>query len=265
MKSILIILISNLLLLATLSTAQEPQWELITDEYWINALAIDPTDSQVIYIEDYKGFYKTINGGVTWDTIGNGLNNRPSKIIVDHNNPDVLWAGGRTPRTSAIPEWMAISKSTDGGLNWFKSDTGLADFFHGDQILDMEIDRARNILYAYDNIVPIYKSTNGGTYWENISTLEVPAGSDLAIDEDDGTLYFATDGIWKKELNDEEWIPIREGLPQNQFGYVSVSQIATVKGANTLYSAVNIKGPGYQIYKSCDNGNMYLSPNVKRI
>jgi len=70
MKSILIILISLLFLFVTFCTAQEPQWELVTDDYQANAIAVDPTDSQTIYI---NARYKTTNGGVTWDTIGTGI------------------------------------------------------------------------------------------------------------------------------------------------------------------------------------------------
>jgi len=101
------------------------------------------------------------------------------RFIVDHKNPATLWAGGYGS------PFMGIAKSIDGGLNWFKSDSGIAYDFHGYEIEGMEIDRKRNILYAHDPIVPVYRSIDGGTYWENISTLELPGGYDLAVDEDD--------------------------------------------------------------------------------
>ncbi|KAA3616776.1 MAG: T9SS C-terminal target domain-containing protein [Calditrichaeota bacterium] len=258
MKSIVLIL--TIFSIATFCSAQEPEWELITDDYLVSALAIDPTDSQVLYIDGGNGFYKTINGGVTWDTIGTGLNNRPVKLIVDHKNSNVLWAGGPTPRTGVLPEWMAIAKSIDGALSWFKSDSGIANYVHGDQIFGLEIDRTRNFLYAYDNVEPVYQSTDGGQYWKNIGAT-VPGGKDLAVDEDDGTLYFASNGVWKKGLEEEQWTSISEGLPKDQFGYLSVRQIVATKNSNTIYCVVDTIGNGsiQRVYKSYNNGAKWFS------
>jgi FlgD Ig-like domain len=248
MRNILIILIALLFLPATFCTAQEPQWELFA-EGKSGTITIDPTDSQTVYI---NARWKTTDGGTTWDTIGVGLNLTRSGVLIDPDNPNTLWAGGH-----GSPD-MGIAKSIDGGLNWFKSDSGIAWGPHGYEILGMEIDRTRNILYAYDNIVPVYKSTNGGSNWESISTLELPAGTDLAIDEDDGALYFATDGVWKKELNNEEWIPVYTGLPQNHFGQYFAGQVSAVNGSNTLYcTSFNTTGPGSRLYKSYNNGGSW--------
>jgi photosystem II stability/assembly factor-like uncharacterized protein len=35
--------------------------------YYVQAIAIDPTDSQIVYVGGYSGLYKSTNGGVSWN------------------------------------------------------------------------------------------------------------------------------------------------------------------------------------------------------
>jgi hypothetical protein len=78
-----IILISTLFLFATFCSAQEPQWELIDNTHQMYSFAVDPNDENIIYIGRHWVFYKTIDGGATWDTVGTGLNLPVRSIIVD--------------------------------------------------------------------------------------------------------------------------------------------------------------------------------------
>jgi Secretion system C-terminal sorting domain len=248
-----IILISTLFLFATFCSAQEPQWELIDNTHQMYSFAVDPNDENIIYIGRHWVFYKTIDGGATWDTVGTGLNLPVRSIIVDDENPNILWAGGYGGP-------MGIAKSIDGGLNWVQSDSGLLPFgHHGYETEELYIDRERNILYERDPGAGVRRSTDGGAYWRAISS-GIPGGNDLTID-DDGTLYFASDGVYKKELNSDTWVPVRNGLPQNQFGYRKVIQVAAVHGSNTLYCIADTvdNGTVSRLYKSINNGDNWVA------
>jgi len=94
-------------------------WNLVNDEFsftTIHALAVDPTNDEVIYAAPWGGgLYKTTNGGNTWRQIGTTTieENKPfsvSAIYVDPNNPNNIYA---TDRARA-----AFFFSNDGGKSW---------------------------------------------------------------------------------------------------------------------------------------------------
>ncbi len=106
----------------------------------IGMIAIDPTNSDVVYVAAYgsvwrsggeRGIYKTTDGGKTWKQVLNVSENTGfNEVIIHPTNSNILFAAAHQRRRhewtyiSGGPE-SAIYKSTDAGATWNKLTNGL--------------------------------------------------------------------------------------------------------------------------------------------
>ena len=89
---------------------------------------LDPNDSDICYAGTGEasgssfsfygnGIYKTIDGGVTWEHIGLENSSYISRLRVDPNNSQIIWASA-TGKLYSTGENRGIYKSIDGGETW---------------------------------------------------------------------------------------------------------------------------------------------------
>jgi photosystem II stability/assembly factor-like uncharacterized protein len=84
-----------------------------TPPQWVFALAVDPTDSRVVY-QGYigDGIYKTRDDGLSWKEINHGLTAIvPDGLATVPGSPDTLYA---------IANGVGIFKTTTGGNAWLR-------------------------------------------------------------------------------------------------------------------------------------------------
>jgi photosystem II stability/assembly factor-like uncharacterized protein len=140
---------------------------------WINDIAIDPTDTDTIYIAAFRGIdygriYKSEDSGVSFSEVLVARNQSGETydfnvVTLDPSDPQHVFAGGGDfyyPGTLGD-----LWESQDGGKNW--SRTGLQDEIVNAILIDPQ---NPNIMYAgcgYSGYteVPVYKSTDGGETW----------------------------------------------------------------------------------------------------
>ncbi|MCU0398426.1 MAG: glycosyl hydrolase [Cyclobacteriaceae bacterium] len=168
-------------------------WENISDQYFggsIGAVAVSESDPNVIYVGEGEqtlrnnvssgwGMWKSTDAGSTWKHIGLNDSRHIARIRIHPKNPDIIYvaAMGNLWKPN---EMRGIYRSTDGGTTWKKvlyiNDTAMA----GDLVMDPNNPR---ILYAatwnmkrngyrMDSGGPdskLWKSTDGGDTWENLS------------------------------------------------------------------------------------------------
>ena len=87
----------------------------------MTGVAVDPSDSNVIYISTAGGgAWKTKNGGRTWTPLfDNTAAMFSGAIVVAPNNPRVLYLGtGETNNSGDSFYGTGIYKSTDSGRTW---------------------------------------------------------------------------------------------------------------------------------------------------
>jgi photosystem II stability/assembly factor-like uncharacterized protein len=132
-------------------------------------IAIDPANPLTMYAGSYgSGVYKSLDGGLTWTSISQGLTNLfIYSLAIDPLNTSTLYAG--TYRSQ-------VYKSTNGGSTWSWSGTGMQAQAI---VYDLAVDPvSTNLIYATTRGVSnngsapwsgiLYRSTNAGTTWDPI-------------------------------------------------------------------------------------------------
>jgi photosystem II stability/assembly factor-like uncharacterized protein len=93
----------------------------IVDDLQVLALAIDRTDSRVLYAATrFDGIYKTSNAGGSWTQVNNAATGTLFSIVhfslvADPGRPGVVYAG----------TFDGILKTTDGGMHWAPANQGM--------------------------------------------------------------------------------------------------------------------------------------------
>lgn len=205
------------------------------------SFVINPNDNKVLYINvEYKGLYKSIDGGTTWSFSGTGLkglprNDDPSTpchdlrfhLYIDPSNPERLLApGGSAP--GKVGEGLGgLSESLDGGATWHQLFTSEMSAYTESVVIDPT---NPHIIYVTTSALPqgmdgpdkgktfvtkgvVYKTVDGGTTWEELPTglfkdLRVPG---IFIDSrNPNRLRLATFGLPSgtnidKQATNEQW------------------------------------------------------------
>ena len=149
----------------------------------IGRIAIDPTNSDIVYVAAYgplwksggeRGIYKTTDGGKNWKQVlqvseHTGFN----EVMVDPRNPNIIYAAAHQRQRKVFtyigggPE-SALYKSTDSGVTWNKMMTGLPTVDIGRIGLNYSPANP-DVLYAVVEVPEgkggIFKSTDRGASW----------------------------------------------------------------------------------------------------
>jgi len=209
------------------------------------SFAIHPVDTATVFIGSASGgLWKSVTGGLgadAWDPVNTGF---PSlgigSIAIDSANPNIMYIGtgenygykysnnGQDIRVMRGMYGIGILKSTNAGVNWFKSldwsyqnQTGVWDIVYNPQ--------NSNILYAATS-EGIYKTTNAGGNWLQI--LNYKMVMDLLINPVNPNILYASvgnltnnaptpiseRGIFKSTNAGVNWTKLSGGLPSNWSG-----------------------------------------------
>lgn len=170
-------------------------WKNVSDKYFggtIGAVAVAPGDEDIVYAgegensirgnvsEGKDGMWRSEDGGRTWKNIGLKDAYHIIRILVHPKDPNTVWAGV-LGHSFGPNETRGVYKSTDGGKTWKR--TLFVNNLSGVSDLVMEPGNA-SVLYAGTWRMirtpysmesggegsGLWKSTDGGETWKNIST-----------------------------------------------------------------------------------------------
>jgi len=133
------------------------------------------------------GVYKTTDGGANWTRVITGIAEPAGSlgitaILVHPSNPNIAWIAAFSSTADAV---NGIYKTTDGGANWFISNTGIGTIKNFISFAMSPTDP--NTIYAGSSFQvatstgpsAIYKSTDGGANWVLSSTGLPTATTDI--------------------------------------------------------------------------------------
>ena len=231
-------------------------WNPISDEIpslSIGDIAIAASDPDIIYVGtgeanagggslayDGTGIYRSNDNGQNWTSIGLENSGSIGRIVVNPNNPDIVYVAAMGPLFSDGGQ-CGIFKSVDGGQNWeqslFISDsTGAIDIVINPQNPDIiyaamweRVRRPGRRSYGGPTS-GIYKSLDGGQNWSeltnglpSLSSEKGRIGIDIAAS--DPSIVYAVyadsigylQGIYKTLNGGDNWNDITNGIDSDAF------------------------------------------------
>ena len=217
-------------------------------------LTMDPSNPQRLYFGTYR-VYQTNNRAASWIAISGDLmggQSAVSAIAVAPTNPNMIYVGTaavgyRGPSPTAVPGAVLVTTNADAGRGaaWINRSAGLPPR----AVTQIVVDPA-NALTAYvayagfsgfsDNKGHIFKTTNGGVDWNDISgNLPNIRVNDVVLDPGlSDTLYIATDvGVLRTVDGGAIWSSAADGLPN-----VVVMGLKLHRSSRTLRAATYGRG-----------------------
>ena len=250
----------------------------------IGAIGVAPSDPNVVYvgtgeadmrdsIQFGDGMYKSSDGGKTWRHIGLENTRQIGRVIVDPKNPNIVFVAALGHAYGPSPD-RGVYRSRDGGATWQKvlfknEDVGAIDLTFdptNSQIVyatTWNVRRPPWFIYAPANGPGggIFKSTDGGTTWKEISTgipLDNRGRIGIAVaptnrnrvyamvDAKEGGLFVSNDAgtTWTKASKDERvW----------GRGWYFSKVAADPKNADIVYAS------NTSVYRSTDAGKTWTA------
>jgi photosystem II stability/assembly factor-like uncharacterized protein len=207
-------------------------WQ-ITEALWVT---IDPKDPAIIFCATPYGVYRTTDGGAGWEEKSRGLEAKfTSSIVIDHANSKILYCSTED----------GVYRSDDGANTW--KCTGLSV---GGVRIVVQHPKDASILFAGTDDYGIYRTRNGGKYWEKCEAgLDQSTFYTITFDPNNPESMYAggyVTGVYKSIDGGESWRRVNEGLTTLNVHSIAVDPT----NSNRVYAGTMWGG----IYRSDDGG-----------
>ncbi|HCV42029.1 MAG TPA: hypothetical protein DGH68_00990, partial [Bacteroidetes bacterium] len=174
---------------------------------WVTPFVQHPTSPNTI-IAGYVNVWKTTNAGTNWAQISSlGTTGTLDVVAVAPSNSQVIYIG----------DGGTLRRTTDGGTTWSSITTPSgAGSITSIAIIPSNADILWVTSSGFTAGSKVWKSSNGGTSWTNISgTLpNVPTNTIVYENGSQDRLYVGNDiGVYYRDLNTSDWQDFNTGLP----------------------------------------------------
>lgn len=215
-------------------------------------IAVNPLSPDTLFgafgFRRSNGIWRTVNGGQAWSRLTNGLPSPAAshfnriELAMSPSNPRVLYA---SYSDSASNESLGIWKTTNGGNSWTQvgtpQSTAQRNINDGRLTVLGEQGFYNNALAVhptdpntvFSGGIDIYRSTNGGTSWTQVS-MWIPGTAGFSYAHADNhvftffagtnppTLYAGNDGgVYRSTNNGTSWTELNNNLGVTQFYFMA--------------------------------------------
>jgi hypothetical protein len=215
--------------------------------YWwgtpMHAMGVSASDPDVVYA---KGNYisRSDDGGDTFELVHNGYCDPSINDLAIHpTNPLVVYTSGLN---------VEVCKTTDGGLSWFESYSGIPDGSYG---LSVVIDPTDpDVLYVGTALDGIYRSNDAGASWVQLPATDDSDVPNVCVDPTNTDRILAVTEIWVYRSDDagQTWVDVS---PSTQITWQDCEIGPT---GEFLVGGIGTSGMsvwGTLIYRSADQGD----------
>lgn len=240
----------------------------------IQAIVIDPTNSDVAYIAVFDGvsdsptgLYKTTDGGNNWNPSTNGLGTIRNflSLAINPIDPNVVYAGTSFLVTAQTGP-STIYKTTDAGGNWFEVNNGLpTDPTDINPVRTLTVSKddptvviAGLFVNSADLLGGLYVTTDAGASWtrkwdgapQDVGTLlrssAIKPGSttDFFVGLDNGLV--TNIGVWGTTDGGNTWSSFNGCTMLNTYQIRAMQFKGTTQA--TLYAGAAVSGAGVYEY-----------------
>ncbi len=265
-------------------------WENISDGFFggsIGAVAVSEWDNNVIYVGGGEktvrgnvsygyGMYKSTDAGKTWTHIGLKESRHIPRIRIHPKNPDLVYAAvlGDLFKSS---EERGVYRSEDGGKTWKRilfanADAGAVDLVmdpNNARVLYAATWRIRRTPYSLESGGEgsyLWKSTDGGDTWTNISKNEgLPKGTwgivGVSVSPVNSNRVYAiiendNGGVYRSDDAGKTWRKMNEDRSLRQRAWYYTRIYADTKDEDMVY-VLNVS-----YHRSKDGGRTFQSYNA---
>ncbi len=265
-------------------------WANISDGSFggsIGAVAVSEVDPNVIYVGGGEvtvrgnvsygyGVHKSVDAGKNWEHIGLPNSRHIPRIRIHPKNPDLVYAAvlGDLFKPSAE---RGVYRSKDGGQNWEKilfanENAGAVDLLldpNNPRILYASTWRIRRTPYSLESGgegSALWKSTDGGDTWTNISANKgLPGGdwgiSGVAVSPVNSNRVWAIiendkGGVYRSEDGGENWRKVNDSRALRQRAWYYSRIYADTQDEDIVY-VMNVR-----YHKSTDGGATFKAYNA---
>jgi photosystem II stability/assembly factor-like uncharacterized protein len=221
-------------------------------EGWVDWLAVDPTNSNVLYEHDYANtIRKSVDGGKTWKTVLSlWRQGSISALLLTPGQPPILYG--------AFSYWGPggpVTTITASTGPWKNTPLSVSDTWNHPPVVAFAADASQATIYVAIR-GRVYSSTNAGRSWQSIAQ-GLPQGAvvtGLAAGAGTVCAAFGTNGIYVTADQGRTWT---QSWPDSGSARGLGAGVLAVDPARptTIYAGVDQRK--YRIIKSTDSGRTW--------
>jgi photosystem II stability/assembly factor-like uncharacterized protein len=243
-------------------------WQPMSDQepFWsVGAIAVAPSNPGVVYVGTGEacirgditygnGVWKSLDGGRTWQHVGLEDTRQIGRIFVDPHNPNIVFVAALGHAFGPNAE-RGVFRTTDGGATWQKvlhkdDKTGAIDLSFdpsNPNLIFAALYEARRSPWELVSGGPgsgLYRSSDGGTTWKQVSGNGLPKGVlgriGVAVSGANSDRIYAVieaeqGGIYRSDNGGENWTKVSGDARFTQRSWYYGHIFADPKNADTVY------------------------------